>query len=181
MPRLQPIAIEDTSGHTRELVDAAKKKLGKHLNIIATMANSPAVLESYLGFSGAMGKTKLPAQAREAVSLAIGEKNQCQYCVSAHTTVGKMVGFTEDETVQIRQGVAADPKVQAVIDLAVAIAETKGLISDEDFADAKSAGLSDEEITEVVGLVALNIFTNFFNHVAGTEVDFPKVELLASV
>lgn len=181
MPRLQPHAIENTSGHTREMVDAAKKKLGKHLNIIATMANSPAVLESYLSFSGAMGKSKLSAQAREAVSLVIGEKNHCQYCVSAHTTVGKMVGFTEDETVRIRQGIASDTKVQAVIDLAVAIADTKGLISDQDFTDAQNAGLSDEEITEVLGLVALNTFTNYFNHVAGTEVDFPKVELFAAV
>lgn len=181
MPRLQPIAVENTSGHTRELVDTAKRKLGKHINIIATMANSPAVLESYLSFSGAMGKSQLSAKTREAVSLIIGEKNACQYCVSAHTTVGKIVGFTEEETVQIRQGVASDPKLQAVVDLAAAIADTKGLIRDEDFADAKNAGLSDEEVTEVVGLVALNFFTNFFNHVAGTEVDFPQVELLETV
>ena len=181
MPRLQPIAVENTTGHTRELVDAAKKKLGKHINIIATMANSPAVLESYLNFSGAMGKSQLSAKAREAVSLIIGEKNACQYCVSAHTTVGKMVGFSEEETIQIRQGVAADPKLQAVVDLAAAIADTKGLISDEEFAAAKDAGLTDEEITEVVGLVSLNFFTNFFNHVAGTEVDFPQVELLETV
>ncbi|RCS47785.1 carboxymuconolactone decarboxylase family protein [Bremerella cremea] len=181
MPRLHPIAITETTGHTRELADAAKKKLGKHLNIIATMTNSPAVLEAYLGFSGAMEKSQLSAQTREAVSLAIGEKNHCQYCVSAHTTVGKMVGFTKDETVQIRQGVVSDPKIQSVINLALAIAETKGAISDDDFAEAKNAGLSDEEITEVVGLVALNIFTNYFNNVAGTEVDFPKVDLLASV
>ena len=178
MPRLQPIPFNETAGHTRELAEAAKKKLGKHLNIIATVAHSPATLEAYLNFSGAMANSKLSAETREAVSLAIGEKNHCQYCVSAHTTVGKKVGFSNDETVQIRQGVASDPKIQAVIDLALAIAETKGSISDEEFAKAQNAGLNDEEITEVVGLVALNIFTNYFNNVVETEVDFPKVELL---
>ncbi|QDU77627.1 Carboxymuconolactone decarboxylase family protein [Bremerella volcania] len=179
MPRLQPIPLESAQGKQRELLDAAKKKLGKHINIVATMANSPAVLEAYLGFSGAMGHSKLSAKAREAVALRIGEQNHCQYCVSAHTTVGKMVGFSEDETVKVRQGEAADPTVQAVIDLADAISQTKGYLSDDQFHAAKAAGLGDEEITEVVGLVALNYFTNFFNHVAETEVDFPKVELFA--
>ncbi|MFN3152782.1 carboxymuconolactone decarboxylase family protein [Bremerella sp.] len=181
MPRLQPIALESAQGKQRELLDAAKKKLGKHINIIATMANSPAVLEAYLGFSAALGHSKLPAKAREAVAMRIGEKNHCQYCVSAHTAIGKMVGFTEEETVKVRQGEAADPTVQAVLDLADAIAQTKGFISDDQFNAAKAAGLSDEEIAEVVGLVALNYFTNFFNHVAGTEVDFPEVELLEEV
>lgn len=181
MPRLQPIPLESAQGKQRELLEAAKKKLGKHINIVATMANSPAVLEAYLGFSGALGHSKLSAKAREAVAMRIGEKNHCQYCVSAHTTVGKMVGFTEEETVKARQGEAADPTVQAVLDLSDAIAQTKGFISDDQFNAAKAAGLSDEEITEVVGLVALNYFTNFFNHVAGTEVDFPEVQLLAEV
>jgi len=179
MPRLQPIPLEQAEGKQRELLDAAKKKLGKHINIIASMANSPAVLEAYLGFSGAMGHSKLSAKAREAVAMRIGEKNHCQYCVSAHTAVGKMVGYSEEETVKVRQGESSDPTIQAVVDLAGAISDTKGFISDEQFNAAKAAGLSDEEITEVVGLVALNYFTNFFNHVAETEVDFPKVELFA--
>ncbi|PQO30632.1 peroxidase [Blastopirellula marina] len=179
MPRLQPISLEQAEGKQRELLDAAKKKLGKHINIIATMANSPSVLEAYLGFSGAMGHSQLSAKAREAVAMRVGEKNQCQYCVSAHTAIGKMVGYTEEETVKVRQGEAADAKEQAVLDLTDAIAQTKGFISDDQFNAAKAAGLSDEEITEVVGLVALNFFTNFFNHVAGTEVDFPEVELFA--
>ncbi|MEW4453227.1 carboxymuconolactone decarboxylase family protein [Bremerella sp. JC817] len=179
MPRLQPISIESSEGKTRDLLEAAKKKLGKHVNLIATMANAPVVLEAYLGFSGALGHTRLPAKAREAVAMAIGEKNHCQYCVSAHTMVGQSIGYTQEETVRIRQGEAADPKVQAVIDLAAAIVDSKGLISETQFAAAQQAGLSDEEISEVVGLVALNIFTNYFNHVAETEVDFPKVELFA--
>lgn len=179
MPRLQPIPLESAEGKQRELLDAAKKKLGKHINIIASMANSPVVLEAYLGFSGAMSHSKLPAKAREAVAMRIGEKNHCQYCVSAHTAVGKAVGYTEEETVKVRRGESTDPTVQAVINLADAIAESKGFISDDQFQAAKAAGLGDEEITEVVGLVALNFFTNFFNHVAETEVDFPKVELFA--
>ncbi|MEW4563346.1 carboxymuconolactone decarboxylase family protein [Bremerella sp. JC770] len=179
MPRLQPIPLEQAEGKQRELLDAAKKKLGKHINIVATMANSPAVLEAYLGFSGAMGHSKLSAKAREAVAMRIGEKNHCQYCVSAHTAVGKMVGYSEEETVKVRQGESADPTIQAVVDLAGAISDTKGFISDQQFEAAKAAGLGDEEIAEVVGLVALNYFTNFFNHVAETEVDFPKVELFA--
>lgn len=179
MPRLQTIPLENAEGKQRELLEAAKKKLGKEINIIGAMANSPAVLEAYLSFSGAMGRSKLSAKAREAVAMAIGEKNHCQYCVSAHTAVGKAVGYTEEETVKIRQGEAADPKVQAVINLALAIAETTGFVSKEQFDAATQAGLSHEEITEVVGLVAMNYFTNIFNHVAETEVDFPKVELFA--
>ena len=178
MSRLQPISVDLAKGKTRELLETAQKKSGKLLNIVATMANSPAVLEAYLEFSGKLKKTKLPAKVREAVALAIGEKNRCEYCIAAHTQGGHAAGLTDAETMQARQGEADDPKLGAVLKLALAIVETKGFVSDDQLAAARQAGLSDEEITEVVGLVALNLFTNYFNHVADTEVDFPKVALL---
>lgn len=181
MPRLQPVSIENAEGKARELLETAQKKSGKLINIVATMANSPAVLEAYMEFSSKLKKTKLPPKAREAVALIVGEKNRCEYCIAAHTQGAKATGMSDAETVQVRQGEAEDPKIDGVVKLASAIVETKGFISDDQLAAARQAGLSDEEITEVVGLVAMNLFTNYFNHVAETEIDFPKVALLENV
>lgn len=180
MARIQPVDPATATGRTKELLDEAKKKLGAVPNLLKTFAHSPAALEAYLAFSGALGKASLPARSREAIALAVGEVNGCDYCVAAHTMLGKRAGLSDDEAMAARRAESADRKTAAVLRLAVAIVETKGFVPDETLAAARSAGLSDGEIAEVVATVALNVYTNYFNHVAGTAVDFPRVPDLAA-
>ncbi len=176
MSRIHQIAPDSATGKAKELLDAVHGKLGLVPNITRAMANSPAVLEGYLGLSGALGKGSLSAKNREQIALAVGQANQCDYCLAAHSAIGKMVGLTPDQILDSRRGTAIDPKADAVIRFARKLVDERGRVSDADVAEVRAAGLNDGGIAEVVTNVALNIFTNYFNHVAETDIDFPKVE-----
>jgi uncharacterized peroxidase-related enzyme len=176
MPRLKALTKSDADPKAHPFFDAVEKKLGKVPNIMKTMANAPAVLEAYLGFSGALAKGSLPPKLREQIALAVGEQNHCGYCVAAHSALGQMAGLSDDEVVNSRRGAAADPKSNAALAFARKIVTERGHVSDQDVETVRKAGFDDGAIAEIVSLVALNIFTNYFNHVADPEIDFPKVE-----
>lgn len=181
MTRIQPINYEHSTGKAKELLDAVKAKLGMTPNMMKTMAQSTAVLEAYLNFSGALGGGKLSARLREQIALITAEINGCGYCASAHTAIGKMVGLGEDAILAARNGNAADAKTDAALKFAGAVIVNRGEVSDADLQAVKSAGFSDGEIGEIIANVALNIFTNYFNEIAKTDIDFPKVRLGATV
>jgi uncharacterized peroxidase-related enzyme len=174
MSRIQTIVSESARGETKELLEAVNAKFGMVPNMMRAMANAPAVLEGYLQLSGSLSKGVLSAKTREQLALAVSQANQCEYCLSAHSAIGKMVGLTTDQIRDSRLGTSVDPKSDAVIHFARKLVETHGLVSDEDVEDVRDAGFDDGAIAEVVAHVALNIFTNYFNIVAGTEIDFPK-------
>lgn len=176
MSRIHQIAPDSATGKAKELLDAVHGKLGLVPNITRAMANSPAVLEGYLGLSGALGKGSLSPKHREQIALTVGQANHCDYCLAAHSAIGKMVGLTPDQILDSRRGTAIDPKADAVIRFARKLVDERGRVSDADVAEVRAAGLNDGGIAEVVANVALNIFTNYFNHVAETDIDFPKVE-----
>ena len=172
MPRLPVIAPDQTQGRIKEIFQGPLK--GKHLNIFKSMANSAAVLEAYLGLAGAVGKTSLSPAQREVVQLAVGQANNCEYCVAAHTKIGQGSGLTEDQCVGARRGsIPDDPSLDAVAKFALAIHEKHGFVSDDDIASFKAAGFSDAQVAEMVAVYSLAIFTNYFNHVNETECDFP--------
>ena len=177
MSRLNAIDPQTATGKAKELLDAVQAKLSITPNITRVMAHAPAVLEGYLSFSGALSHGVLDAKLREAIALEVGEQNGCQYCVSAHTAIGKMVGLTDSEIEMARGAKSSNAKNTGALTLARVLVSKTGKISDEDFDAARKAGLSDAEITEVIGHVALNIFTNYFNNATGVEVDFPKIAL----
>jgi uncharacterized peroxidase-related enzyme len=178
MSRLNQINPEETTGKAKELLEAVRSKLGMVPNMTRAMASSPAVLEGYLQLSGALGHGKLPAKVREEIALAVAEANSCHYCLAAHSTIGKMVGLTADQIRDSRQGTAVDPKTHALIRFARKLVEARGQITDRDVADVREVGFDDGAIAEVVANVALSVFTNYFNNVAETDVDFPKAEAL---
>lgn len=173
MPRLNPIDPATATGKAKDLLDGVQKKMGGTPNIFRTFANSPAVLEAYLGFSGALGKGTLSPQVREQIALIVGQTNDCDYCLAAHTTIGKMVGLSEDQLLASRRAEAAEGETAAILRFARKLVTDRGNVSDADVQALRQAGLDDAAIAEVVANVALNLFTNYFNHVAGTEVDFP--------
>ncbi len=180
MNRLNLVAPETATGKVKELFDGVQKKLGMVPNMMRAMANAPAVLEGYLQLSGALGHGKLSAKVREQIALAVAEANGCEYCLAAHSAIGKMVGLTGDQIRDSRLGTAVDPKADVLIRFARKVIDARGRVSDNDLGEVREAGFDDGVIAEVVAGVALDIFTNYFNIVAGTEVDFPKAPALQS-
>ncbi|WP_213805562.1 carboxymuconolactone decarboxylase family protein [Granulicella sp. dw_53] len=175
MSRLQPIDPSTATGKAKELLDAVKGKLGLVPNMTRVMAVSPAVLESYLGFSGALAGGLLDAKTREQLALLTAQENHCDYCLSAHTAIGKMVGLNHEQIVASREGDGGDPKTTAGLTFAKRVLETKGQILVADLVAVRGAGFSEGEIAEVIAHVALNVFTNYFNVATNVDIDFPRV------
>lgn len=175
MPRITALNPAETTGKARKLLDGVQAKLGMTPNLMKTLAHAPAALEAYLNFGAALGTGVLDARFREQISIAVAQANSCEYCLSAHTAIGKMVGLTPEELAASRRSNSADAKRDAGLRFAQAIVVQRGEVSDAALANVRDAGYSDGEITEIIANVAVNIFTNYFNHIAQTDVDFPRV------
>lgn len=175
MPRIQPIDPRQAEGKAKALLDGAQRSMGMVPNIFATMANSPAVLDAYLGFRKALSGAALSGALREQIALTVSGLNGCDYCASAHSAIGGQLGVDEQEMAANLRGESGDAKTQAALDFAKAIVERQGWVSDEQLRAVRDAGYNEGEVAEIVAAVAQNIFSTYFNHVAGTEVDFPFV------
>jgi uncharacterized peroxidase-related enzyme len=175
MQRIAAVDHAEAHGKARQLLDAVQAKLGITPNLMKTLASAPAALEGYLNFGAALGTGRLDAKFREQIALAVAQANSCDYCLSAHTAIGSMVGLKPEEVLHSREAHAQDARRDSGLQFAQALVVQRGEVSDSTFARVRAAGYSDGEITEIVANVAINIFTNYFNHVAQTEVDFPRV------
>jgi uncharacterized peroxidase-related enzyme len=177
MPRLAiPASIEASPAAAQPLLEAVKKQIGVVPNLFRLVSNSPAALEGYLGLSGALGKGTLPAPTRERIALAVAEINGCDYCLSAHTYIGKNMAKLDDaEMTANRSGASNDPKADAALRFAAEVVRRRGHVSDDDVRAIKAAGYDDAQIVEIVLHVALNTWTNYVNSVAETSIDFPVV------
>jgi len=178
MPRIAPVSIENAPESTKPLLEGINKKLGMVPNLLGSLAVSPAALNTYLNLGDALGKGTLGAAFHEQLAVAIANQSGCGYCASAHTAIGKMVGVDGDELSKNLTGSASDPKVQSAIDFALAIIDKRGWVEDADVSAARTGGLSDSELLEVLSVTITNLFTNYANHILETENDFPKVELV---
>lgn len=177
MARIQPVNRNQASAQLAQTLDGVKAKIGVVPNLFGTFAQSPAVLNAYLAFSEALTHGALTAKQREVLALAIGQTNSCQYCVSAHSLLGKGAGLSQDEIKAARLGLSSDPLNDALAKLAIKVVNQRGVLSDADLNEARSQGVSDPLIIEVIAHVALNTLTNYTNHIAATDIDFPIVEL----
>lgn len=180
MERITPVNLHTVRGRAKDLLDAVKAGLGLVPNMTRSMAVSPPVLEAYLGFIGALGHGVLPARVREQLALDVGEANHCDYCVSAHSQLGKRAGLNDQDILDGRRGASADPKEDVLLRFARTVLQKRGMVEDADIAAVREAGYGDAEIAEVVAHVGLNVFTNYFNNVAGTPIDFPKAPALSA-
>jgi AhpD family alkylhydroperoxidase len=109
------------------------------------------------------------------------ETNQCNYCLSAHSLLGSKAGLSESDLLDARHGTASDEKTNAALVFARKINDDRGHVNDDDLEEVRRAGYTDSEIAEIVANVALTTFTNYFNQVAGTEIDFPVAPSLMAV
>jgi uncharacterized peroxidase-related enzyme len=180
MPRINPINAEHASADQQQILTNVKQGLGLVPNLVSTLAQSPAAAHAYLAFSGALAKGSLSRKLQEQISLVVGETNACDYCLAAHTLLGGKAGLTPDETLAARAAESADPKTEAALVFAKKIVTERGQVTDEDVAGLRQHGYTEGDIAEIVANTALNIFTNYFNHVAGTVVDFPAAPKLAA-
>jgi uncharacterized peroxidase-related enzyme len=175
MQRITPINPESATGKAKILLDRVQTELGMTPNLMRTMANSPATLEAYLRFKEALSGGVLSPKLQEQIALTVAEVNGCGYCLAAHSAVGRMVGLSEEEIQDSRRGVSPESRVGAALRFARQVVEKRGRVTDDNISRLRRAGYGNEEIAEVVATVILTIFTNYFNHVADTVNDYPKV------
>lgn len=159
----------------RPMLDAVHSQFGVVPNLFRLVAQSPAALEGLTGLSGALRKT-LDAKTRERIAIAVAQANGCDYCLSAHSYIALNLAHVDPAEIALnRKGASSDPKAGAALRFALQVLETRGKVADADLANVRAAGFSDAEILDIVGHVALNVLTNFYNNVARTEIDFPVV------
>jgi len=170
MTRIQPIDIETAPTAIQDQLAGVKKLLGGVPNLFRTAAQAPAALDALIALFGATAKGSLPARTREAIALAVAQVDGCDYCLAAHTVLGKGAGLGPDDIAAARSG-AGSPAAA----LARALVETRGHVTDDQVAAARAGGLGDRELLEVVANVALNVLTNYLNTLAQTAIDFPAV------
>lgn len=175
MSRIPVHTIDNAPEAGQETLRALEKSIGKVMNIHGEMAHSPVVLETYAAMNAAITRHgTFDARTREAIALAVGAVDNCGYCQAAHTLSGKAAGLTEEQTVAIRRGTADfDDRLDALVAVVREIAGEVGEVSDATWKRAVEAGWSDVQLTEAFAHVAVNLFTNYFNHYARTDLDVP--------
>ena len=119
-------------GKAKTLLDGAQKRFGMVPAIMQTMASSPAVLDAYLGFARALGSSSLAADLREQIALTVAEVNQCQYCLAAHSAIGKSLGLGDEAIADARRATAADGETAAVLQFVAKVVHARGWVTDAD-------------------------------------------------
>jgi uncharacterized peroxidase-related enzyme len=176
--RLPQLTPETAGPEQRTLLEETHRQLGRVPNLYAALANSPAALRGYLAMRDSLTKGVLTSRLREQLALLIAQENHCAYCLAAHTMRGARLGLSDEELAQTRRAEAADPHAHAVLTVAREVMWTGGDIGDETLAKARAAGVTDAELAEIVAHVALNVLSNYFNHLARPDLDFPAAPAL---
>ena len=181
MSRLAPIQTSSALLGLKRGLKITPVKLEKAPRFLQLMANSPAAFRAYILADAALVRGQLTRRQRKQVALAVAEINGSTYSLSAHYDAGKRLGLTDHEMQLARNAAAADPKTQTMLRFTQAVVLQRGEVSDEDFQALLQAGFTNEQIGEIIANIALNIFSNYFNSVAKTEVDFPVLQPGADV
>lgn len=176
MKILDPIRLEEATENSQAIFNNVKSKIGMLPNLYATMGVSDKLLGGFMSFTEILKSGELSAKEYEVVALATSQVNGCAYCLSAHTAMGKMNGFTEQETLDIRNKSISDSKLNALVTLASELADRKGRASDSAINNFLNAGYSKAAFVEVVGVVSLTIITNTIYLNGGFKIDFPKAQ-----
>ena len=178
MTRLDAVNPATATGETKQLLDAVQAKIGMTPNVLRTLANAPSALKAYLSTGEALSSGKFDAKAREAIALTVAGANDCNYCASAHTALSKLLKVNNDEIAAWLSGHSSDSELDALLVFARKIVEKRGFVDDGDLTTIRAAGHDDGAIVEVIANVTANILTNYVNHVAQTDIDFPKVDVV---
>jgi uncharacterized peroxidase-related enzyme len=180
MQNLKSMDPAVATGKTKQIFDSLQSALGTVPNLMKVLANSPAALNAYISFGRAIEGGQLPPALREQIAITVATANSCDYCLSAHTALGKLAGLSNDALADAQQATAADPKSTAGLRFAASVVRNRGRLPASEVDALRAAGFGDGEIAELVAVIGINIFTNYFNHIAGTEIDFPVVRAAAT-
>jgi AhpD family alkylhydroperoxidase len=175
MAGIRQVNPAEARGRAKTLLDGVQERLGMTPNMMKIMAASPAVLGGYLSFRVALAKSALDARFRVQIALAVAQANNSEYCLACHTACARRMGLSEAEIEASRRSWSEDAKKDAGLKFARALVLFRGRVSDQAIGGMQAAGYSDAETVEIVANVAVEIFANYFNEVAGTEADFPQV------
>lgn len=181
MSRIAAITKEKATKEVREIYGAIEKMFGRIPIIFQNMGNSPAALKGFLELNKASEATSLTPKLREEISLAASQSNHCKYCLSAHTAAAQSFGVPDQEIILARKGQSKDPKTQAILNFVKAVVEKRGHMSDQDIKQLKASGVSDQELVEIVLIIATITFTNYFNQITDPQIDFPVAPEIQNV
>jgi uncharacterized peroxidase-related enzyme len=177
MSRLTTIRPEEATGAAAEVFAKIKKAVGKVPNTYATVGtHSPEALSAALAFDAAVAASTLGKADIEVIKLAVSEYVGCDYCVAAHTLMGKLAGLSADDMKQVRAGVATgDAKRDALVTYVRTLVGTRGTVPEAVFDAVRAAGYTERQIIEINLAIASITFTNLVNRVNDTTLDFPTV------
>lgn len=173
MSRIRPVPPEEASQRVKEAYAILKQKIGSLPNIFLHMGHSEPALRTYLSLSEAASHGVFPAQLREKIALTVAEANHCNYCLAAHTAIAHGLGVDNADILEARLGHSQDKKTGAILEFVKKVVEQRAQISSQEVARLKELGVTDQELVDLVALITLNIFTNYFNLIADPKVDFP--------
>ena len=178
MSRLHTPALHLATGATAEAYAQIEKAVGQVPNTFAAIgAHGPAALKAILQADAVLASSSLSKPDQETIKLVVSQSAGCDYCVAAHSLLGKIAGLSQGDLRQIRAGrPTGDAKRDALVRFARTLTLTSGTISDEAFADIRAAGYSDAQLVDISLAVAVTVFTNVFNRINDTEIDFPAVD-----
>lgn len=177
MSHVPLIEVTQTTNDRAALLSQIQQAFGTVPNMFRAVANSPAALRSMWGSFGALGGGTLPAKLGEQIAVAVADRNHCEYCLAAHTALGRKAGASAEEMTAAQAGHAADPKTDVALRFALKLVEQRGQVSGDDVRRLREAGFTDEGVVEIVAHVALNLFTNYVNVALNVPVDFPQMKL----
>lgn len=177
MSRVQLVDFKNTTADRKAVLEQINGAFGVVPNMFKAVANSPAALNSMWGSFGALGKGTLGAKLGEQIAVAIANFNQCEYCLAAHTVLGKGAGATLAEMAAAKDGQSADVKTLAALTFALKVVKNRAQVSSDDVDALRTVGFREEQVVEIIAHVALNVFTNYINVALDIPVDFPKVAL----
>lgn len=175
MSHIRTIQYDTASPEQKALFDAIQGQLGMVPNFLKIFANSPAALRAFLNLHSIAGQGSLDALARERIALAVAQQNACEYCVSAHTAIGRKAGLGKDEISANRSRSSQGAKAAVAVRFSRSLVENSGDVSTADLLEMRNAGYTDAEIVEVITLVGMNFLTNLIGKVSQMDIDFPRV------
>ena len=177
MPNVPLIDRDAATGSVKEQLDQINSVFGAVPAMFQAAANSPAVLSSMWGAFGAYGGGALGSKLSEQIAVAVADRNSCEYCLAAHTALGKKAGLSSETLVAAQDGHSEDPKTAALLEFALKLVNDRGQLTSDDVQAVRDEGYTDEQIVETIGQVALNIFTNYINIALDVPVDCPVASL----
>jgi uncharacterized peroxidase-related enzyme len=177
MARINLVTAESANVEQKALLDAIQSQLGMVPNFLKVFANSPDALKAFLGLHGIANAGSLDPQTRERIALALAQQNACEYCLAAHSAIGRKAGLNNAEIEANRAGTSQDAKAAVAVKFARSLVEHTGEVTTAELLEMRNAGYSEADIVEVITHVGMNILTNILGKAGRVDIDFPKVEL----